>query len=77
MLSFQIHCSEFEDIFDADHFITSLRDEVRILKQLPDRVKKRVELGMLHSMPPISWSDISYYQHQVSATATSSHYYPF
>lgn len=57
--------SEFQDIFDVDHFITSLRDEVRILKELPPRVKSRVELGMIHTMPPISWSDISYYQNQV------------
>ncbi|KAJ4974138.1 hypothetical protein NE237_007312 [Protea cynaroides] len=57
--------SEFQDIFDVDHFITSLRDEVRILKELPPRLKRRVELGMVHSMPPISWSHISYYMHQI------------
>lgn len=57
--------SEFEDIFDVDHFITSLRDEVRVLKQLPPRLKKRVELGLVHIMPPVSWSDISYYHNQV------------
>ncbi|KAK4756330.1 hypothetical protein SAY87_006457 [Trapa incisa] len=57
--------SEFHDIFDVDHFITSLRDEVRILKELPPKLKKRVELGMIHSMPPISWSDISYYHDQI------------
>ncbi|KAM0821076.1 hypothetical protein ACQ4PT_071024 [Festuca glaucescens] len=57
--------SEFQDIFDVEHFITSLRDEVRILRELPPRVKRRVELGMFHSMPPISWSDISYYHNQV------------
>lgn len=57
--------SEFEDIFDVDHFITSLRDEVRILKQLPVRLKKRLELGIVHTMAPISWSNISYYQNQV------------
>ncbi|KAG6401808.1 hypothetical protein SASPL_138675 [Salvia splendens] len=57
--------SEFQDIFDVDHFITSLRDEVRILKELPPRVKSRVELGIIHTMPPISWSDISYYHDQV------------
>ncbi|XP_043701355.1 rhamnogalacturonan I rhamnosyltransferase 1-like [Telopea speciosissima] len=57
--------SEFQDIFDVDHFITSLRDEVRILKELPPRLKRRVELGMIHSMPPISWSDISYYKNQI------------
>ncbi|XP_028184854.1 rhamnogalacturonan I rhamnosyltransferase 1-like [Glycine soja] len=48
-----------------DHFITSLRDEVRIIKIPPPKVKKRVELGLLYSMPPISWSNISYYENQV------------
>ncbi|KAF6163377.1 hypothetical protein GIB67_019435 [Kingdonia uniflora] len=57
--------SELQDIFDVDHFITSLRDQVRILKELPPRLKRRVELGMFYSMPPISWSDISYYLHQI------------
>ncbi|KAG6391812.1 hypothetical protein SASPL_149572 [Salvia splendens] len=59
--------SEFEDIFDVDHFITSLRDEVRILKELPPRVKRRVELGIIYTMPPVSWSDISYYHNQILA----------
>ncbi|MFS8010889.1 putative GDP-fucose protein O-fucosyltransferase [Helianthus anomalus] len=57
--------SEFEDIFDVDHFITSLRDEVRILKQLPIRLKHKVESGILHTMPPVSWSDTSYYHNQI------------
>ncbi|PAN07998.1 hypothetical protein PAHAL_1G378800 [Panicum hallii] len=57
--------SEFQDIFDIEHFITSLRDEVRILRELPPRIKRRVELGKFHSMPPISWSDISYYHKQI------------
>ncbi|OVA16898.1 GDP-fucose protein O-fucosyltransferase [Macleaya cordata] len=63
--SFWADPSEFQDIFDVDHFITSLRDEVRILKELPPRLKKRVEHGMFYSMPPISWSDISYYLNQI------------
>ncbi|XP_076910009.1 rhamnogalacturonan I rhamnosyltransferase 1-like [Bidens hawaiensis] len=63
--SFWADPSEFEDIFDVDHFITSLRDEVRILKQLPPRLRKRVELGIVHTMPPVSWSDISYYHNQI------------
>lgn len=63
--SFWADPSEFQDIFDVDHFITSLRDEVRILKELPPRLKRRVELGMVYTMPPISWSDISYYQNQI------------
>lgn len=64
--TFTSTCSEFQDIFDVDHFITSLRDEIRILKQLPPKLKKRVESGKTHSMAPISWSDISYYRLQVS-----------
>ncbi|WOL12330.1 hypothetical protein Cni_G21096 [Canna indica] len=63
--SFWADPSEFQDIFDVDHFITSLRDEVRILKELPPRLKRRAELGMMYTMPPISWSDISYYQNQI------------
>ncbi|GJW64323.1 GDP-fucose protein O-fucosyltransferase [Tanacetum coccineum] len=63
--SFWADPSEFEDIFDVDHFITSLRDEVRILKQLPVRLKKRVESGIVYTMPPISWSNISYYHNQI------------
>ncbi|CAI0447261.1 unnamed protein product [Linum tenue] len=63
--SFWADPSEFQDIFDVDHFITSLRDEVRILKALPPRLKRRVELGMSYSMAPISWSDISYYSDQI------------
>ncbi|KAL5725747.1 Rhamnogalacturonan I rhamnosyltransferase 1 [Ranunculus cassubicifolius] len=57
--------SEFQDIFDVDHFITSLRDEVHILKELPPRLRGRMEQGRYYSMPPISWSDISYYRHQI------------
>ncbi|XP_071703739.1 rhamnogalacturonan I rhamnosyltransferase 1-like [Rutidosis leptorrhynchoides] len=63
--SFWADPSEFEDIFDVDHFITSLRDEVRILKQLPIRLKKKMQLGYVHTMPPVSWSDISYYHNQI------------
>ncbi|GAB2270191.1 Rhamnogalacturonan I rhamnosyltransferase 1 [Dionaea muscipula] len=63
--SFWADPSEFQDIFDVDHFITSLRDEVRILKELPPRLKKRVDLGRVYSMAPVSWSDISYYLNQI------------
>lgn len=58
-------CSQFEDIFDVDHFITSLRDEVRILKELPPKQKKKVELESLYSMPPISRSNMTYYYNTV------------
>ncbi|XP_074278099.1 rhamnogalacturonan I rhamnosyltransferase 1-like [Silene latifolia] len=63
--SFWADPSEFQDIFDVDHFISSLRDEVRILKELPPRLKKRVEAGKVYTMAPVSWSDISYYHNQI------------
>ncbi|KAF4397677.1 hypothetical protein G4B88_027417 [Cannabis sativa] len=63
--SFWADPSEFKDIFDVDHFISSLRDEVRILKELPPRVKRRVELKMFYSLPPVSWSNYSYYVRQI------------
>ncbi|KAE8688920.1 transcription factor BIM1-like [Hibiscus syriacus] len=63
--SFWADLSEFQDIFDVRHFITLLRDEVRILKELPPRLKRRVQMAMVYSMPPISWSDISYYRNQI------------
>ncbi|KAM7464424.1 hypothetical protein LguiA_032545 [Lonicera macranthoides] len=52
---------EFQDVFDVGHFITSLRDEIEILEQVPHRLKKAVETRTFHSMAPVSWSNISYY----------------
>ncbi|XP_021739379.1 uncharacterized protein At1g04910-like [Chenopodium quinoa] len=57
--------SDFEDIFDVDHFINSLRDEVRILKELPPHMKSRIEEKPAHSLAPVSWSDLSYYHNQI------------
>ncbi|KAJ1400863.1 putative O-fucosyltransferase, plant [Sesbania bispinosa] len=53
--------SQFQDIFDVDYFINFLRDEVRILKELPPQKKQKVESESLYSMPPISWSNMTYY----------------
>ncbi|KAJ9678466.1 hypothetical protein PVL29_020608 [Vitis rotundifolia] len=39
--------------------------QVRILKELPPRLKTKVELGMFYSLPPVSWSNISYHLHQI------------
>ncbi|KAE8665875.1 transcription factor BIM1-like [Hibiscus syriacus] len=64
-ISFWADPSEFQDIFDVNHFITSLRDEVWILKELPPRLKRRVEMRIVYSMPPISWSELSYYHNQI------------
>ncbi|KAL9255255.1 Rhamnogalacturonan I rhamnosyltransferase 1-like protein [Drosera capensis] len=49
----ELYGSDFQDIFDVNHFIVSLRDEVRILKDLPPRLKIRVEMGQYYSLAPI------------------------
>ncbi|XP_059446833.1 rhamnogalacturonan I rhamnosyltransferase 1-like [Corylus avellana] len=59
--SFWNDSSQFKDIFDMNHFITSLRDEVRILKELPKELKIMEYLPCFHSMPPASWSNMSFY----------------
>jgi len=46
-------CSSFEEIFDVDHFINSLKDEVSIIKALPK---------------DFSWSTREYYGTGIRAT---------
>lgn len=53
--------SDFGDIFDVNHFIDSLRNEVKIVKELPQKFSGKVPL----SMQPISWSSEKYYLRQV------------
>ena len=57
--------SQFEDIFDVDYFIQSLKHEVRILKQLPPELKAKFQQKYIYSMPPASWSNMSYYYNSV------------
>lgn len=63
--SFWADPSDFKDIFDVKHFIASLRDEVRIVKVLPQKYHEKVRKGEVLSMPPISWSNESYYLSQI------------
>ncbi|XP_022155079.1 uncharacterized protein At1g04910 [Momordica charantia] len=63
--SFWADPSDFEDIFDVDHFILSLRDEVRILRKLPPRLERRFESRVVYSLSPVSWSNVSYYLNQI------------
>ncbi|KAL5680241.1 hypothetical protein ACJX0J_006626, partial [Zea mays] len=59
--SFWADPSDFGDIFDVNHFIDSLRNEVKIVKELPQKFKEKVPL----SMQPISWSSEKYYLRQI------------
>ncbi|KAJ1298609.1 hypothetical protein BS78_01G467000 [Paspalum vaginatum] len=62
--SFWADQSNFGDIFDVRHFIDSLRDEVHIIKQLPDSLGPR-DSDIILQMPPVSWSDEKYYLNQI------------
>ena len=46
-------CSSFVDIFDVDHFIDSLKDDIRVVRELPDEY---------------SWSTREYYGTAVRET---------
>ncbi|CAI0463654.1 unnamed protein product [Linum tenue] len=58
-------CSQFGDIFDVDHFIDSLRDELRIVKELPPTQKEKLKTQPLYQMATRSWGNMSYYYQQV------------
>ncbi|XP_072977246.1 rhamnogalacturonan I rhamnosyltransferase 1-like [Typha angustifolia] len=59
--SFWADPSDFGDIFNVNYFINSLRDEVKIVKKLPQKFSKKIPF----SMPPVSWSSEKYYLKQI------------
>jgi len=63
--SFWADQSNFGDIFDVRHFINSLRDEVHIIEQFPEKLGPRDSNIIVLEMPPVSWSDEKYYLHQI------------
>ncbi|XP_020271637.1 uncharacterized protein At1g04910-like [Asparagus officinalis] len=65
--AFWADASNFEDIFNVDRFIDSLRDEVKIIKKLPQKVISRIHNNdiTVYSMAPVSWSNMTYYYKQI------------
>ncbi|XP_042419582.1 rhamnogalacturonan I rhamnosyltransferase 1-like [Zingiber officinale] len=62
--SFWADPSNFDDIFDVRYFIKSLKDEVRIIKKLPNSINRNVS-SQFFMMRPVSWSDEKYYIQQI------------
>ncbi|MCO5552649.1 hypothetical protein L7F22_006165 [Adiantum nelumboides] len=63
--SFWADPSDFGDIFDTKHFIASLRDELRIIREVPEKFRARMRKGSVVSLPPVSWSNETYYHNQI------------
>ncbi|KAK8615555.1 hypothetical protein V6N13_017140 [Hibiscus sabdariffa] len=55
--------STFADIFDLNHFTTSLKDEVRIQQEFPPELKKQED--SLYSMVPKSFASLTYYYDRI------------
>lgn len=62
-----VGCSDFGDVFDTTYFIASLKNSVRIIKELPKNISDRIKDGSMtfFSMPPGSWSNELYYVNTV------------
>ncbi|OAY72608.1 uncharacterized protein At1g04910-like isoform X2 [Ananas comosus] len=59
--SFWQDTSNFSDVFDEDNFITSLANDVKIVKKLPKEFAKATKAVKFFK----SWSGIEYYQEEV------------
>ncbi len=58
-----MHCSNFSDIFDVDHFIKSVQGDVPIIKKLPEFLHDETEIITEFR----SWSDVKYYEEDIAS----------
>lgn len=59
--------SEFGDIYDEDHFITTLKGFVEVVQELPEVVMERYDYNITN-IPNIrieAWAPVSYYLEEV------------
>ncbi|GFY96113.1 O-fucosyltransferase family protein [Actinidia rufa] len=61
--SFWQDTSNFSDVFDEDHFISSLANDVRVIKKLPEELTNATR-AVMHFR---SWSGINYYQDEIAS----------
>lgn len=56
-------CSNFSDIFDEEWFISSLANDVKIIKKLPKKLLKATRTVKQFK----SWSGMDYYKNEIAA----------
>jgi hypothetical protein len=61
--SFWQDSSNFSDVFDEDHFISSLADDIRVIKNLPKELASATR-AVKHFK---SWSGIEYYEQEIAS----------
>lgn len=63
--SFWQDTSNFSDVFDEEHFISSLANDVKIIKKLPIELVMVNETGMVKQQFR-SWSGMDYYENEIA-----------
>ncbi|XP_027330902.1 O-fucosyltransferase 7-like isoform X2 [Abrus precatorius] len=61
--SFWQDTSNFSDIFDEEHFMNSLANDVKIIKKLPNKVVNATRVVKQF----ISWSGMDYYENEIAS----------
>ena len=56
-------CSNFADVFDEDHFINSLANDIKVIKELPEELVTAPR-AVKHFR---SWSGLEYYQNEIAS----------
>ncbi|XP_058108174.1 protein ESMERALDA 1 [Magnolia sinica] len=59
--------SKFKDIFDEDYFISTLKNDLRVVSKLPSYIMERFDHNMsnVHNFKVKAWSPIMYYKDTV------------
>ncbi|XP_073114671.1 protein ESMERALDA 1 isoform X1 [Elaeis guineensis] len=59
--------SKFKDIYDEEHFINTLKNDVRVVDKVPDFIMERFGYNMsnVHNFKIKAWSSIQYYKDAV------------
>lgn len=58
-----VNCSNFSDVFDEDHFINALANDVRVIRKLPEELATVARAVKYFR----SWSGMDYYQNEIAS----------